>query len=544
MSKKILFAAGAVAIGVISVAGLAWSQAQPPARGGAAAPARGAPAPLAPPDKDAPVVAVTRGNTPGGIYGDVAIYRGIPFAAPPVGDLRWRAPQPVKPWTDVRKGLEFGGTCTASEDCLYVNVYKPADAKPGAKLPVMVWIYGGAFTGGASNNYEGQSFAKKGVVYVALNYRLGRTGWFAHPAVDKNAPKNESVGNFGMQDQIAALKWVQANVAKFGGDPKHVTIFGESAGAISVNYLMITPQAKGLFQQAISESGFNRHEPQPLAQAETGGASWFATQGITGDSADTLKKMKEVPFATLQAGRIPTGGAGPINDGKLLVQGIEEGFEKGLDGKIPYMLGGNSNEASLFRTQDPPGRLAKIKAASPSVGAAYDAVGNGDAEREDDAIVTDYYITEPDRAVARLHAKHGGPTYRYFMSYVTPAQRATAHGMGHGGEIGDVFGRSTALPEDSATAEAAGAYWAAFAKYGNPGAAGGLAWPKYDGTDPALEFGNDGLHVRPDFFKARLDWNEKNRDVIVNSAPPLVPPPGAAPPAPAAGGRGRRGVAG
>jgi para-nitrobenzyl esterase len=524
MSKKTLFAAGAVAMSVVSVAGLAWSQAQPPARGGATAPGRPVPAPLAPPDKDAPVVAVTGGKTAGGVYGDVAIYRGIPFAAPPVGDLRWRAPQPVKPWTDVRKGLEFGGTCTASEDCLYVNVYKPADAKPGAKLPVMVWIYGGSFTGGASNQYEGQSFAKKGIVYVSLNYRLGRTGWFGASAITKNAPKTESVGNFGLQDQIAALKWVQANVAKFGGDPKHVTAFGESAGGISVNYLMITPQAKGLFQQAISESGFNRHEPQPLGEADKRGDAYFAGQGITGDGPDALAKMRAVPFATLNATRIPLGGAGPINDGKLLVQGIEEGFEKGLDGKIPYMLGGNSNEASLFPTQDPPGRLAKIKAASPSVSAAYDSVGKGDATREVNAIVTDYYITEPDRAVARLHVKHGGPTYRYFMSYVTPNQRATALGMGHGGEIGYVFGRAITNPEDSATTEAANAYWAAFAKYGNPGAAGGAPWPKYDQTDPALEFGNDGLHARADFFKDRLDWNEKNRDVIVNSAPPLVAP--------------------
>jgi para-nitrobenzyl esterase len=529
MSKKALFAAGAIAVALVSAGGIAWSQTQAPAT-------RPALPPVAAPDKAAPVVAVTGGKTAGGVYGDVAVYRGIPFAAPPVGNLRWRAPQPVKPWGDVRKGIEFGGTCMAAEDCLYLNVYKPADAKPGAKLPVMVWIYGGSFTGGSSNMYEGQSFAKKGIVYVALNYRLGRAGWFSASAIAKNAPKGESIGNFGLQDQIAALKWVQANIAKFGGDPKHVTAFGESAGGISVNYLMITPQAKGLFQQAISESGFNRHEPEPLDDANKVGDAYFAGQGITGDGPDTLAKMRAVPFSTLIATRIPLGGAGPINDGKLLVQGIEEGFEKGLDGKIPYMLGGNSNEASLFPSADPPGRLAKIKAASPQVGSAYDAVGKGDPSREVNAIVTDYYITEPDRAVARLHVMHGGPTYRYFFSYVAPAQRATAFGLGHGGEITYVFGRATTNAEDVATSEAAGAYWAAFAKYGKPGAAGGAEWPAYDGTDPALEFAVDGLHVRPDWLKARLDWNGKNRDVIVNSAPPLVAPvsgTAAASPAPA-----------
>lgn len=519
MSSKTAFAAGAAALSLLACAGVAWSQAQP------AAPARPEPPPPAAPDRAAPVVSVTGGKTAGGVYGDLAIYRGIPFAAPPVGDLRWRSPQPVKPWSDVKKGVDFGPNCTQAEDCLYVNVYKPVDAKPGAKLPVMVWIYGGSFTGGSSNAYEGQSFAKQGVIYVSLNYRLGRAGWFSASAIAKNAPKSESIGNFGLQDQIAALKWVQANIAKFGGDPGHVTVFGESAGAISTNFLMITPQAKGLFQQAISESGFSRWEPKPLADANQAGDNFFAGLGITGDDAAALAKMRAVPFATLTTPRLPLGGAGPINDGKLLVQGIEEGFEKGLDGKIPYMVGGNSNEASLFPTQDPPGRLAKIKAGSPAVGAAYDAVGMSNPNREVSAIVTDYYITEPDRAVARLHAKHGGPTYRYFFSYLPVAQRATAFGLGHGGEIAYVFSRAVSAPDDVATSQAARAYWVAFAKYGAPGAAGGVNWPAYDATDPAMEFAVDGLHVRPNLMKDRLDWSEKNRDLVVNSAPPLYTPP-------------------
>jgi para-nitrobenzyl esterase len=518
MSKKVMFAAGAVAFSLFSFTGLAWSQTRPE------------PPPPPAPDKAAPVVAVTGGKTGGGIYGDLAIYRGIPFAAPPVGDLRWRAPQAVKAWSDARKGTDFSPNCTQAEDCLYLNVYKPADAKPGAKLPVMVWIYGGSFTSGSSNAYEGQSFAKEGVVYVAMNYRLGRAGWFSTSAIAKNAPKSESVANFGLQDQIAALQWVKANIAKFGGDPNHVTIFGESAGAISINFLMITPQAKGLFQQAISESGFSRWEPKPLDDANRAGDAYFASLGITGDDAATLAMMRAVPFSALTTPRPPLGAHGPINDGKLVVQGIEEGFEKGLDGKIPYIIGGNSNEASLFPSQDPPGRLAKIKAGSPGTGSAYDAVGRGDVNRELSAIVTDYYITEPDRAVARLHAKHGGPTYRYFFSYMAPGQRATAFGLGHGGEIAYVFSRAVATPEDMATSEAAKAYWVAFAKYGAPGSAGGLAWPAYDGTDSALEFAIDGLHVRSNLLKDRLDWSEKNRDLVVNSAPPLYTPPAASAP--------------
>lgn len=520
MSKKILVAAGAVAIFMASATTLAWSQA--PAQPAFLTLKPGPLTAVTPPEKEAPVVAVTGGKTAGGVYGDVAIYRGIPFAAPPVGDLRWRAPQPVKPWSDVRKGIEFGNSCGLGEDCLYANVFKPVDAKPGAKLPVMVWIYGGGFTAGSGDSVDPRVFTKNGMVTVTFNYRLGRAGWFSASAISKNAPKNESVGNFGLQDQIAALKWVQANIGKFGGDPKHVTVFGESAGGISINLLMNAPQARGLFQQAISESGFARWEPTPLTAANSAGDAYFAQQGITGDGPDALAKMRAVPFSTLGA-PLPLGVVGPINDGKLVTQGIEEGFEKGLDAKIPYLLGGNSNEASLFASQDPAGRLAKIKAGSPSVGAAYDAVGKGETVRELSAIITDFYISEPDRAVARLHAKHGAPTYRYFVSYVAPAQRATALGMGHAGELAYVFARPNVLTngEDLATSQSMVAYWSAFAKYGNPGAAGGAAWPKYDSTDPVLDFSVDGPRVRTGWLNSRLDWSETNHNLVLNSATPL-----------------------
>ena len=523
MSKKIMFAAGAVALSVMCAATAALAQAGGPPPGGLII----KPQPVAKvtaPDREAPVVAVTGGKTAGGIYGDTAVYRAIPFAAPPVGDLRWRAPQPVKAWSDARKGVEFGGSCGLEEDCLYVNVYKPADAKPDAKLPVMVWIYGGGFTAGSGDGQDVQPYTKKGIVYVTLNYRLGRAGWFSSSAISKNAPKGEAIANYGLMDQMAALKWVQNNIGKFGGDAKHVTVFGESAGGISINLMMITPQAHGLFQQAISESGFARWELRPLADANAYGDAFAKENGVTGDGPDALAKLRALPFSVIGV-PVVLGNVGPINDGKLLTQGIAQGFEKGLDAKIPYILGGNSNEASLFPTQDPAARLAKIKAGSPAVGGSYDALGMGNANREISAIVTDFYITEPDRAVARLHAKHGAPTYRYFIDYVTPAQRATAFGLGHAQELGYVFGRANAVAnaEDAATSQSLIAYWAAFAKSGNPGSAGGAAWPKYDATDPALEFSIDGTHVRTDWLKARLDWSEANHDLVFNSAPHLIP---------------------
>jgi para-nitrobenzyl esterase len=512
--RRTLAAAATIAL-TVGVA-TTWTQApaQPAQAGAAQGRGRGQQAP-APPDKPAPAVTVTGGQTAGGIYGDLAIYRGIPFAAPPVGDLRWRAPQPVVPWQGVREGVNFGGTCAQSEDCLFVNVYKPAGAAPNAKLPVMVWIYGGAFTSGASNNYEGPNFAKKGIVYVSMNYRLGRAGWFSHPAITKNAPKDESVSNYGLQDQIAALQWVQKNVGAFGGDNSNVTVFGESAGGISVNYLMILPETKGLFQKAISESGFGRSDPAALARSEAAGAGFFSNLGISGDSADTLKAMRAVPFEQL-AGGLGLGAAGPIQDGKLVKMGTADAFTKGLESKVPYMLGGNSNEASLFPTQNPVARLENIKSTAGGIG-AYEAAGMGDPERTVNLMVTDQYIGEPDRLLARAHVKNGQTVYRYHFSYVTPAQRSGL-GLAHGGEIGFVFGRSLNTPEDTVISTAANAYWAAFGKTGNPGTAGGPTWPKYDAkAEPVLEFGIDGIGVRNGFHNDRLDWMEAHREQVIAS---------------------------
>jgi para-nitrobenzyl esterase len=491
------YAAAIVALGLTALSAV----------GGAQAPAS---------DKPAPVVTVAGGQVSGAIVDDVTVYRGIPFAASPVGERRWRPPQPVQPWTGVRDGSKFGATCTAAEDCLFVNVYKPADAARDVRLPVMVWIYGGGFTGGSSNLYEGTNFVKKGVVYVAFNYRLGRAGWFSHPALTKNAPKGESVSNYGLQDQIAALKWVQANIAAFGGDNRNVTIFGESAGGVSVNYLMIVPEAKGLFHKVISESGFGRTDPAPLAESEQAGAAFFSTLGISGDSPDTLKAMRDVPFAQL-AGRLVLGAAGPILDGKLLTMGTAEGFTKGVEAKVPYMLGSNSNEASLWPAENLPARLDVLRTTAGGLG-PYEAAGKGEPVRTISLIVTDYYNSEPDRLLARTHTASGQPVYRYHFSYVPPNAR-TGLGLGHGAEINYVFGRATANPEDAATSAAANAYWAAFAKSSNPGTAGGPAWPKYDRkTEDALEFGVDGVHARTKFQTDRLDWIEQHSEQVTASA--------------------------
>ena len=234
------------------------------------------------------MVTIKDGALKGAVADGVASFKNIPFAAPPVGPLRWKPPQKEAAWTGVRDATAFGPTCMqvsgmfggrggpASEDCLQLNVYTPANRPKGKKLPVMVWIYGGGFVGGAASYYNGTSFAQDGVVLVTVNYRLGRLGWFAHPGLTAEA-QGGPTGDFGLMDQIAGLKWVKANIGAFGGDASNVTVFGESAGAMSVNYLLISPEARGLFKRGHLEVRFR---PHPGPGAERGRE---AGRGLCGD---------------------------------------------------------------------------------------------------------------------------------------------------------------------------------------------------------------------------------------------------------------------
>ena len=473
------------------------------------------------------------GALKGVVSGDVVSFKGIPFAAPPVGDLRWRAPQPPAHWDGVRAASAFGASCLqggqfsmamgpTSEDCLTLNVWAPAN--PAAKkLPVMVWIYGGGFIGGTSSMffYDGSSFARDGVILVSLNYRLGRLGWFAHPALTKEG--KGPLGNYGLMDQIAALKWVQANIAAFGGDPKNVTVFGESAGGISTNFLMTSPQTKGLFAKAISESGFGRFDAPPIAAAERNGAAWAKSQGVDGDDAAALKALRAIPGATLIAnpgGLADAGVPKPMIDGTLITERVDEAFARGHQARVPYMLGGNSFEASLFArftAANPEPLLAQAGGDRAKTLALFDS--SSDPVKAAYNISTISMITEPNRDLARQDTKALAPVYLYHFSYVTPSTRATSPGAGHGSEISYVFGTLPRAPitygtrtipaatEDAlALSKAMHAYWVAFAKTGDPGAAGGVRWPVYTvAGDPLIEFGNDGVAVRDHLQKDRLD---------------------------------------
>jgi para-nitrobenzyl esterase len=480
---------------------------------------------VAPAVLNGPIVKVKQGKVQGTVANDVAVFRGLPFAAPPVGDLRWRAPATPAKWSGVRAGNVFGGTCADTEDCLYLNIYEPATAKPNAKLPVMVWIHGGAFVFGSGSTYDGSQFAKQDVIVVTVNYRLGRAGWFAHPALTKENPKG-LLGNYGIMDQIAALEWVHDNIAQFGGNKKNVTIFGESAGAISINYLMLAPQARGLFNKAIAESGFGRLAAQPLHTAdgkgsvEQSGVAFADKAGISGSDAAAAKALRALSFADLKKG---VGGIGavdaplPMADGKLVTMSAVDGFAKGAQARVPYLVGGNSDEASLTRRSTKAAeQLAALTEHRDAFLAAFDPSSTGDADRIVARLITDATISEPDRALARLHSKHGQPTFVYHFSYVPQSLRATSFGLAHGGEISYVFNNprsgTSFDDEGKAVAAAANKYWAAFAKTGNPGSAGGPAWPKFDSNNELLvEFGFSGVPaVQKDFHKARLDWVEQN----------------------------------
>jgi para-nitrobenzyl esterase len=487
------------------------------------------------------VVKIDSGSVKGVDDGAVIAFKGIPFAAPPVGDLRWRPPQPVHPWTGVRSAAEYGSDCMQlpfpgdaaplgtppAEDCLVMNVWAPSHAS-GGKLPVMVWIYGGGFVNGGSSPsvYDGTHFAKHGLVFVSFNYRLGRFGFFAHPALTKENPAGP-LGNYGYMDQIAALEWVKRNVSAFGGDPANVTLFGESAGGGSVLTLMTSPLSRGLFQRAVVESGGGRRglfparhvsEDAPGAPSgESVGIEFAKSVGITGDGAAALAALRKLPADAVVAGlnmatmRTPTY-PGPMIDGKLVVETPEEAFLAGHQMKIPVIIGANSADIgfSFAKTMDEV--LAPFGANAEKARAAYDPEKTGDLRKVGSAISADRIMVEPARFIARTVAAAGQPAYVYRFSYVAESMRKQWPGAPHATEIPFVFDTVAAkygkdlTPADEAVAQAANAYWAAFAKTGSPNGDARPVWPACEPKgDAILDFTAAGPKPGPDPWTARLD---------------------------------------
>ena len=487
-------------------------------------------------------VKIASGTIEGTVEGGVSSFKGIPFAEPPVGDLRWRPPQPVKPWNGVKKATEYGHDCAQipfpgdaaplgtppAEDCLVANVWRPAE-RPAAKLPVMVWIYGGGFVNGGSSPsvYDGSQFAKRGVVLVSFNYRLGRFGFFGHPALTKESPDG-LLGNYGYMDQIAALKWVQANIAAFGGDPGNVTIFGESAGGMSVQMLLTSPLAKGLFHKAIVESGGGRDGIFPTRfvtkaganntpSGEAVGIEFAKANGITGEDAAALAALRALPADKVINGlnmmtmMNPTY-AGPMVDGKIVVESVEDSWKGGRFAKVPVMAGANSADIGFSMAQTLDQVFAPFGADGAKARALYDPASTGNVRAVGMLVAADRMMVEPARFIVRSVAAAGQPAYHYRFSYVAESMRKEWPGAPHATEIPFVFDTVEArygkdlTPADKKTAEAANAYWVAFAKTGNPNGGALPAWPVCKGAcDEMLDFTNTGIKAGVDPWKARLD---------------------------------------
>ena len=424
-----------------------------------------------------PMVATDAGPVRGTAEAGVDAFRAIPFAAPPVGPLRWRAPQPPARWTTVRDASAYGHDCmqkpfasdaaplgtTPAEDCLVINVWRPAGGAK-AKRPVLGWIYGGGFVNGGSSppTYAGAAMAKKGLVFVSFNYRLGRFGTFAHPALTGANPDKGLLANYGYLDQLAALRWVRRNVAAFGGDPARVTIVGESAGGFSVHALMTSPMARGLFAGAVVQSGgLGIDAPPTLADAEAAGVAFARGKGIVGTDAAALAALRALPADAVVDGlnlasRDPSSGdrtyVPPIADGRIAVDPLPA-YRAGRFARVPVMLGATSDD-----------------------------IGGPDG-----------FMATGATTMATLLAGQGVPTWRYRFSYVADSARtAETKGAAHATDIPffldtvDVKYAAATTATDRSVARVASGYLADFVKNGDPAGANRPAWPRYRTDKPLL----------------------------------------------------------
>ncbi len=484
-----------------------------------------------------PLVSIEDGKIQGTIEEDIQVYKGIPFAAPPIDDLRWKAPQPVDKWTGTLDASHFApgpiqgwnSPSGKSEDCLYLNVWSPAKSAD-EKVPVLVWIYGGGFNGGSTSepNYNGLNLAKKGVVLVSIAYRVGRLGFLAHPEL--SAENKEGVsGNYGLLDMIAGLEWIQENISAFGGDPDKVTIFGESAGGIAVSMLCASPLAKGLFHGAISQSGGSFGPPRQttfpgenmklLPWAEEAGIAYMKSAG-----ARSLAEMREIPADSLPMG---PGLAWPIIDGYVIPDDQYTLYEKGAFIDVPILVGYNSDEGASFRPPKTPeeyitGVQQRYGKFAERLLEAY-PVGEKDVPKTARDLARDAAFGWHTWSWARLQAEQGKSKvfYYYFDQHPDYPEDSPKAGYGspHGQEVAYVFEnldpeKSDLTKTDLTISDAMGTYWTNFAKHGNPNGKGVTLWPEFTENEHAVmhfrqkpQAGNvpseSSMEILDDYFKWR-----------------------------------------
>ncbi len=485
---------------------------------------------------DQPVVRAPAGAVRGVAQDGLDVFKGIPYAAPPVGALRWKPPASAPVWSDVRDASDFGPAClqpkpragsiyasilkSMSEDCLSLNVWTPEKAR---KAPVLVWIHGGSLIAGSSSEsmYDGAALAKRGIVVVSINYRLGVLGYMAHPELSAESPDHVS-GNYGLLDQIAALKWVRKNIAAFGGDPANVTISGESAGGLSVMYLLASPAARGLFTKAIAESAYMVSTPE-LRDKKYGHIPAETMGAMTGEKlgAKTLADLRAMDAATLTSAALAAGFQtfGAI-DGKILPRQLVDTFDKGEQAHVPILAGFNSGEIRSLRFLAPP-PPADAAAYEKEIRARYGDLADDFLKLYPSSDVPEAVLLAPRDALygwtaerlVRKQTAAGQPGFLYYFDHGYPAAEAAGlHGF-HASEIPYVFGtarmsppawpKNPDTPAEAKLTAAMGDYWASFARDGVPKAAGQPAWKAY-GTErnymAFVEGPQPGANLRPGMY--------------------------------------------
>ena len=468
----------------------------------------GAAAAAAAPD---PVVAAPAGTVSGVREGDMHVFRAVPYALPPIGPRRWRPPAPMPRWNGVRPAREDGVACMQpgmapgpyargplrmSEDCLTLDITAPANAR---RAPVMIWIHGGTLIWGTghSRSYSGRAFARRGIVLVSINYRLGVLGYLAHPELSRESADGVS-GNYGLLDQIAALRWVRANIASFGGDPSNVTIFGESAGALSVELLVASPAARGTFDKAIAESPYAFTMPElrtaahAVPAAEATGTDLAARLGASNIAALRAMEPAALVNGAAQAGYAPN----PTVDGRILPRQLVDIFDRGEQAPVPLMAGFNSGEIRGLRFLLPPlpaspeAYAAEIRTRYGDLADAYLRLYPGtDAEQARLASTRDVVFGWATERLARKQAAIGRPSYVYYFDHDYPAAAAADLTAFHAAEVPFVFGTFDAtppgwpaiqdVPRERLISDAMLDYWTSFARTGRPTATGGPAWPPF-----------------------------------------------------------------
>ncbi len=498
-------------------------------------------------DKDQTIRMTKYGAIQGMNEEGVFVWKGIPYAQPPIGDLRWRPPQKLAPWKGTFEAVSYGNICpqkaygpqsiyeipkeAMSEDCLYLNVWSP-DPGPDEKLPVMVWIHGGSLTreGGSHPQYLGANLAKKGIVYVSINYRLNIFGFLAHPDLSAESPDNVS-GNYGILDQIAALEWVRENISSFGGDPNKVTIAGESAGGWSVTLLMASPKAKGLFRQGILQSGAYmwsgpdlKEESNQYESGESEGLTFMGAMGV--ENLEELRQISSDKIVDHFFSSNNTVSGEPMIDGVVFPKKINQIFAKGNHNKADVIIGANADEWGLWVPQLPGEREDFINyiesnfGGDPSLFEQAYPIGDSLSIRKAYAdYLSDDSFHLHDRLLAQEVNRGGNKVFQYYFSKVPSERYPEEYGAFHGAEIvyaldnlendPGTIGSGTITGEDQAYADMVSAYWINFVKSGVPHGEDLPIWQEWDPKKQLyLEFGQRKIEMKSKLLFERLNAME------------------------------------